>query len=224
MIKKSIKSGKSRRCFNCGSDQHESSSCPDKDKGPKCFSCGTFGHKSSSCVDKKDKSQKKDKKVAANLMIVPNKKRVSKEVTVNEKKVKTLFDTGSDINIIQKSVFNRYNFGTMKKVNFEFLGVGAENHAIGYFDIKVVVDGDKYDDICFVIGNQDQLPGFVIGLSIMNQGEVTINANGLSMKKGNSKDETTSAKEINDELCALLMCTLNFQNLVTFKTEIFKLK
>lgn len=73
--RKSAKSGKNRRCFNCGSDQHESSLCPDKDKGPKCFACGSFGHKSINCVEKKENKPKKEEKVATNVMIVPDRSR-----------------------------------------------------------------------------------------------------------------------------------------------------
>lgn len=92
--RKSIKNSKSRRCYGFGSDQHKSRECPDKDKGPKCFSCNSFGHKSQSCPEKKEDQTKKFEKPATNILIVPDRKRVKKEVVINDKKMVSLFDTG----------------------------------------------------------------------------------------------------------------------------------
>lgn len=216
--RKSSKSERGKKCFNCGSNQHESRECPDKDKGPKCFKCNQFGHKSNSCPEKDANKAKNNEKPATNILIVPDRRRVKKEITVNNKTVDSTFDTGSDINVVQKRAFERYNFGTMRKVNFAFDGVGAENRAMGYFDIKVVVDGDQYDDVCFVIQNQERLPEFIIGLSLINQGEITINSNGLSMKKisPNSNSIEVNSNDVNDDWRALPMCAL-----MTHEEEIF---
>lgn len=82
----------------------------------------------------------------------------------------------------------------MTKVNFAFDGIGATNQAIGYFNVKVIVDGEEFDDICFVIQDQEGLPDLLIGLSLINQGELIVNANGLTMKK----TETNSTIQAND--------------------------
>lgn len=36
-------------CFNCGSNEHKRSFCPQLKEGPRCFKCNLFGHKSSEC-------------------------------------------------------------------------------------------------------------------------------------------------------------------------------
>lgn len=149
-------------------------------------------------------------------MIVPDRKRVKKEVVINDKKMISLFDTGSDLTVIQMSVFQKNKFGKMAKVNFAFDGIGATNQAIGYFNVKVIVDGEEFDDICFVIQDQEGLPELLIGLSLINQGELIVNANGLTMKKieqnftiqANDADLNSNEDgESSKFLSALAMCT-----------------
>ncbi|XP_076642233.1 uncharacterized protein LOC143353023 [Halictus rubicundus] len=45
-------SGRTRRCFTCGSRNHPSAECPTKDKGVKCFKCQEYGHFASKCTTK----------------------------------------------------------------------------------------------------------------------------------------------------------------------------
>lgn len=46
------KERKRLHCYNCG-ELHDTSTCPNRNKGPKCFSCGSFGHQSQSCHSQK---------------------------------------------------------------------------------------------------------------------------------------------------------------------------
>lgn len=38
-----------KRCFNCGSTEHNVKNCTNADKGPKCFKCNNFGHIALKC-------------------------------------------------------------------------------------------------------------------------------------------------------------------------------
>ncbi|PZC74795.1 hypothetical protein B5X24_HaOG207168 [Helicoverpa armigera] len=38
-----------KRCYSCGGRNHQSSECPNKEKGLKCFKCNEFGHISTQC-------------------------------------------------------------------------------------------------------------------------------------------------------------------------------
>lgn len=142
------------------------------------------------------------------MLIIPNRTRVKKSITVNGTKMCALFDTGSDINVIQEKTFKRCGFVDMKKASFPFDGIGAQNMTIGYFEVKLTIDDDDYSDTCFVIQNQERLPEFIIGLSTMNQAEVIINANGLAMKKTVKIDEEKidDSMKNDDNLSALPMC------------------
>lgn len=143
-------------------------------------------------------------------MIIPDRRRVKKEVRVNGRSVVSLFDTGSDIIVAQMKTLKRYKFGEMRKCNFQFDAVGAQNQAIGYVNVKVDVDDECYDDICFIIEDQENFPDLIIGLSLINQGELTVNESGVTMKKVHKK--TTEDDNKNNEwslkpMCALIMET-----------------
>lgn len=212
-----MKSEKVKRCYNCGaSDEHESRDCPHKDKGPKCFACGDFGHKSGSqsCSKKDEKNGKKnDERVTTNVLVVPNRKRVNKKIELNGKTVIALFDTGSDINVMQKSFLERHNFGTLKKVDFSFDAIGASNKAIGYFEVKIVVDSAVFDDICFVIPDQDAIPDLIIGLTLINQAEMIVNANGILIKKIQpDSNQICTLNESEEEWKMQPMCALIAEN------------
>lgn len=189
--KSSNGSGKTRRCYGCGSDSHESKMCPDKDRGPKCFSCNSFGHKSNTCPGKKSqettvKTDVKDEKPSMRFM--SKRKKVSKDVLVNGKMFKALFDTGSDFTIIRKDVFDRSNLGEMKNTSFAFDGVGSSNKAIGEFEITVGLDNVVFKDVCYVVSSNLIQEEMIIGMSLMDQAdEVCINKDGITFKKFESK-------------------------------------
>lgn len=215
--RKSSKSDRSNRCFNCGSGEHLSHSCPDKDKGPKCFKCDSFGHKSASCSKNVDKDKKKDEKVSSCVLIVPNRTRVKKEIVINNKSVVASFDSCSDITAVQQSALKRYNFGKMKRIeDFPFDGVGSSNRALGYLEVKVEADNEIYDDYCFVIQDQEGLPEVIIGLTLINQTEsMIITENGITLKKLQPKPKLNDINKTNEaeEECALHpMCALILEN------------
>lgn len=208
--RKSTKTDKKDKCFNCGSDQHQARACPDRERGPKCFSCDDFGHKSAVCPKKE---KKKDEKASVNVLVVPNRTRVKKEIKMNDISVIALFDTGSDITVVQQNALKKYKFGEMKKIDFPFDGVGSKNQALGYFDVKVKADDDVYDDYCFVMRDQVGMPELIIGLTLINQTEMVINANGITLRKvqpeksaSNAINGTNDANEWNlAPMCALIM-------------------
>lgn len=47
------KGAEAMECFNCGSGQHKTHHCPDRDKGPLCFKCKSFGHRRDECRGEK---------------------------------------------------------------------------------------------------------------------------------------------------------------------------
>lgn len=135
---------------------------------------------------------------------------------MNGKSMEGLFDTGSDITVAQQKALKSYEFGEMHKCNFSFDAVGSHNQTIGYVNVKVKVDDECYDDVCFIINDQGNSPEIIIGLSIINQAEVTINKNGITMKKMRrisndcSKNDDEEATKNDDEwnlnpMCALIL-------------------
>ncbi|XP_041969322.1 uncharacterized protein LOC121726157 [Aricia agestis] len=90
------KKNRVHRCYNCGDVDHVSSNCS---KGVKCFKCNDFGHKATECSKPAKtlniQSKNDDEKVPY------------KKIKINGQDALALIDTGSDINLITKSQFEK---------------------------------------------------------------------------------------------------------------------
>nr|XP_046480972.1 uncharacterized protein LOC124218496 [Neodiprion pinetum] len=107
-----------KRCFNCGSDKHMSSACPDAQRGKKCFKCNGFGHIAAECPDK-------DKPKDVYVISRPKKEKYQKIVSVNDCKTLALVDTGSDLTLICKSEYERLGAPTLKETQVYYKGLAS---------------------------------------------------------------------------------------------------
>ncbi|XP_044578877.1 stress response protein NST1-like [Cotesia glomerata] len=97
-----------KRCYNCGSDKHVSSACPDSQKGRKCFRCNGFGHIAAECPEN---NKPKDVYVVSR----PKKEKYQKIVSINDYKTLALVDTGCDLTLICKSEYERLGAPTLRE-------------------------------------------------------------------------------------------------------------
>ena len=81
-----------RRCFNCGSKDHLSVKCPEKEKGVKCFKCNEFGHIAAKCTARPKETY---------VILRPEKQEYMKEVLIDDCKFISLVDMGSDLTFIR---------------------------------------------------------------------------------------------------------------------------
>ncbi|XP_074112301.1 uncharacterized protein LOC141536005 [Cotesia typhae] len=127
-----------KRCYNCGSDKHVSSACPDSKKGKKCFKCNGFGHIATECPDN---SKPKDVYVVSR----PKKEKYQKIVSINDYKTLALVDIGSDLTLICKREYERLGAPTLRETQVCFEGLASGmNATMGEFITSMTVENDVY--------------------------------------------------------------------------------
>ncbi|GBL73720.1 hypothetical protein AVEN_230706-1 [Araneus ventricosus] len=143
-----FESRKSKFCFNCGDPTHISRFCVHKDKGFKCFKCGAFGHKASEC-------EKTNPKPEVATLDVNFKPRLDNKVTIEDIRVNSFIDTGSQATLLRKSVFDKLNMCKLYPLNLCLSGFGKYKvNPLGYFKGNIKIDDFKCNaDICVVENN-----------------------------------------------------------------------
>lgn len=165
-----------KRCYNCGDLDHQSPACP---KGIKCFKCNEFGHKSTECTNKPKKT--------LNILNKNEEEKVPyKKIKINGKDFVTLIDTGSDINLITKSEFEKIKEGIAdyKTGSTCITGIAEkEVYTEGMFTANVQID-NYYTDIKFHIVKDNEIPvTILIGNPILKEFEVSFTPEGIYLEK-----------------------------------------
>lgn len=201
-----------QRCFLCGDTSHTIKSCPTKEKGIKCFRCNVFGHKASdkvckeSDIERKEKDAKLDEKKDEKKVACLNLKTKSiKNVKLCERKFNALIDTGSDISGIRRSLFEKlaipFKVGCAQ--NFKAAG-GAKVTAKDYFYEKIDIEGEQFETVFYILGDDDIPTEMIIGNDLLFSSEVV-----LSIKDGKmaiKRVEGEKSQIVNEEKA--MMCML----------------
>lgn len=169
-----VRSSSRKPCYYCGSRERLSFKCMDKEKGRKCFVCNNFGHTSWKCPEKN-----KAKDLCAISEISPTK--FLKDVRVNDVKTIALVDTGSDISLLQESLYKEIGKPTNIGSTL-FRGVGAPlTRSLAQVRIQLRVDGENYSVVVAVVPDhlikQELLLGtnFLSGVALSTVGaKITI--------------------------------------------------
>ncbi|KAL7728474.1 hypothetical protein ACLKA6_005229 [Drosophila palustris] len=85
------KSDRKQHCFNCGAADHLRKDCK---AGQKCFRCNKSGHMSAQCTS------------STSVNVAYEEKR-PKSLKINNVVVNALVDTGADVSIVKRSLFNK---------------------------------------------------------------------------------------------------------------------
>ncbi|XP_078051724.1 uncharacterized protein LOC144477862, partial [Augochlora pura] len=149
-------------CFNCGESGHISTTCPAKGLGPKCYKCKQHGHISTKCT--------KDNQGTEEMCAVtqtPLKKYV-KTVTIFDKDVEALIDTGSDLTLMCKDEHARIGSPPLKPTEIRFTGIGSPSHAaLGEFTTEVTIDGNRFPILIRVVSDIISRQRLLIGTDFL---------------------------------------------------------
>lgn len=168
-----------RHCFSCGDKTHEKHECPNAAKGPKCFKCNSFGHISRECTEKKIVQPEE---AAANVILCGASNRMYKTVKLNGIEFQGLIDTGSDVTIIKQKVFTQHKVGHSERCDMVLRGLQSKTTVVGVFGAIVEIDSEEYDVRCHIFDG-DMFPDLIIGRNVLEQAEIHISNDGVTMKK-----------------------------------------
>lgn len=157
-----------KRCYNCGSEKHVISACPDSQKGKKCFKCNGFGHIAAECPDN---NKPKDVYVISR----PKKEKYQKIVSINDYKTLALVDTGSDLTLICKSEYERLGAPTLRETQVCFEGLASGmNATMGEFTTSMTVENDVYIVTYHVVPDAILKHPILLGTDFLDQVELRV--------------------------------------------------
>lgn len=171
----------SRRCFNCGDQDHLSSNCPSKEKGVKCFRCNEFGHIATKCPS-----------VSKNACLVSclKKTKYQAEVVIDNKKFVALIDTGSDLSLIRSDEYNKIGSPTLGNRQISFEGLGSKNNkTLGEFKTTISMNDLKIEVAIHVVDQSILNYSIILGTDFLDKVDLHINQGVISVTKPEQKND-----------------------------------
>lgn len=165
---------KKLHCYNCGSTDHLKSQCK---SDTKCFKCNGVGHIASHCPE-------------GRTVHVINNSRSMKSIKINEYQLEALIDTGSEITLLRKDVFDNLITVALDKNSVELTGLGAgKASSIGSFIGKFVVDGVELRGCCHVVPVNAIQFNCILGGNLLAQAKIVLDKNGIRFYDQNIRDK-----------------------------------
>lgn len=182
------------KCFGCGEPDHMIKDCVNfKNLGPKCFKCNMYGHYANDCLRNASSSKNNNQykfepsnNRQTNTVVNNNltSKRNRKQVWLENKWVSAVVDTGSDINVMEYSEYQRIGSPELKPDSTSFKGVGnLLSESIGQF--KTVLTWDDLEfEINVHVAEENVMPvEFILGFEFLEGLEVSFKNNTIHISK-----------------------------------------
>lgn len=186
-ITQTATSEKQRRCFNCGETGHVSTVCPVKDKGAKCFKCSGYGHIAAKCPKKEE----------VNLTSTRSKKKLEKEVMINNHTFKALIDTGSDLTLIRTDEYVMLGSPRLSSLRIKFEGIGASCYeTMGDFCAVMLVDGQEHIVNLHVVPSNVSKHPVILGKDFIDQVDLRVKRGEITIGKIVDEDNDENIPEI----------------------------
>ena len=178
------------RCFNCGTKGHKSNVCKHKKFGVKCFKCNNFGHKSFECPEQKT-GQAVNNKTSIRKIESTTPTNMNKCIQIDDLEIFALIDTGSQVNIIKSESHKKLGSPVLQKSNILLNGFGKSSVAtIGNFYCEMVIDNQNFNTRFYVVSDEimEKIDA-ILGNEFLQTIDLTINQDGIKIKKLKSNDE-----------------------------------
>nr|XP_036677706.1 uncharacterized protein LOC118878788 [Drosophila suzukii] len=151
-------------CFNCGSVDHLRKDCK---SAVKCFSCNQEGHMSRDCPGS-----------VAGVQVVRSAGRM-KMVSINHVEVECLVDTGADVSILRKYIFNKIPNDILERCASKLRGLGNKiTCPVGYFLTEVAVDQEMTPHKFVVVEDEDIEYDALLGFDFVSKFDFSLSADG----------------------------------------------
>lgn len=185
-LKAAMKDKAEKRCFNYGDEGHLAKECDKKLLGTKCFNCNKYGHLSRNCTESKRGKSKTDVNENVNIVNMPVQNHALKDVTICNKRISALIDTGSPITLIREDLlFDLKNADiTLTKSRRMFSGFGnGEAETQGYIQTTIYVDDEDYPITLYVVPKSAMNEKLVIGRNLLESARLEIDQKGIKIIK-----------------------------------------
>jgi len=168
-----------KRCYNCGNNDHLSAVCPSKGLGTKCFRCDKYGHIASKCSE----SGNTEKKKSCNV-VQSDSGKCRKDIVINGIKLSAIIDSGSDISLMSEELYKQIGLPTLGSRTIKFRGAGSgENVTLGDIRVKICIDMEIYDIFVHIVRDGMIPQGMLIGSDFLNNVEVCIKKGVVKISK-----------------------------------------
>lgn len=147
-----------------------------------CYICKQIGHKVSNCPNRSSTVQVCNQTENTGAM--------QKMITLNGIKLKAFIDTGSDVSILKRSIFDQINpKPILREVHIKLNGVGNGSFVtLGAANLRVIIDSATFEIEMYVVREEDTQSDIIIG---NNKGVVTVFNPEQEMYNINSEDNAT---------------------------------
>ncbi|KYN05238.1 hypothetical protein ALC62_03866 [Cyphomyrmex costatus] len=173
------------RCYNCGGKGYKSKDCKKKELGKKCFKCQKYGHTANLCNALDDSKAVTDKKTAViNTVTDSSNGRMFKQITINDVQAKALINTGSQITVMRKDVYDKMKSNKLCENSICLTGFGKnEVNSFGCVNAIIEVDSEEYSCIVHVVPNEATNSSVIIGSDFLAMTEITVNNDGITIRR-----------------------------------------
>ncbi|XP_071056956.1 uncharacterized protein [Onthophagus taurus] len=167
-----------KKCYNCNESGHLAVNCS-RPKKRRCFSCNQPGHIASECTNKNSTGNNR-----ASVSTVTVTDFSVMMINVDGHEVKALIDTGSDVNLIQSSVYLKIGQPTLQSEEVELLGLGTtKTRSFGSCTTCVKINGDEYKTKMLVVQDNALRVPVILGGVLLKEARVIVDSFGVKIEK-----------------------------------------